>query len=1269
MSQPHLPLFGILASLDVTERNAAALTLIKALAVLQNSHSCDLDPTKEDIDITEKTLDILCHPDVVYALKRLIRGLPSDREAARQGFSLALTELLIGLNFLTVKIVLELLFRFTEIKNFMKGKEERNHMFGRIFGFMSIIQSGMLTRPRTTDEDIKLIIDDLVEYSREKSYLSEVCHQVLVMMLPQIINHPKSVKYIVDTVFAEGVNTPDELNVAMVLKEHLDQINSGLSKEDQINWTRVLGKSWKNPIILHPSNLKYLGLLLKEASTEEGTQPSSNWRQNLHPVWDRILAQYFNNANNVSVSQIAPFRDFWNVVIDSTLFDSSSSHERKYWGFQIFERVLPVLDEDQLPLIFTTNFMRCFVNNLASEDRFLNKAAKHTMAAMHARADTNEAVRLTLITQLLDKNPNFDRMSRSKTVETLLGGLDVTHIKDYLQYLTKAFVEQETSESNSVERGKRVDVSRQWTIDQMFSLFRNPKVPREEGWIKSILEFYLVHAFFEIKKADSKNKYAEAHRLPSPPLSGPTRESCRGRFYSMMAELSTMAPLAAKRENEETEAINYSRKLNGTMVDGTFWCSYALNMMVDLEKNKNFQSLVTLGDDAAKAKKTALALVGKIQERSKKASKGLKAQYKAFELLFVQMILQLYIEPEDSTNILGELHDCYDKVFGPSSKSKKANGKTSAQDEDGEDEEEIQPVEVIVDILLSFLIKPSALLRHVSEQVFVIFCDKMTKTGLELMLSTLQTKDNKDDMFGEENDEEDEDEDAEADAHNQSGEEEEEEEEEEEGEGEEDDDEDEEETEDMDVDEEEDDEPVDEEFRKKLAAALNMKDGGEDEESSDEELLDDDQMMAFDEKLNEIFRQKKLAKAQQKDAKQTLVHFKNKVLDLLELYIKKQSSNELVLELVVPLLSLVVTPSAGNMPIHDKIVSLLRNKLAKIKDYPREYDEEHVFEILSQVHELAKKSPDGKSSSLCGELSLLLVKVLIGGQDEKTAVGETKVERTAVSTGKRTRGMSKKSKAAAEVDPEEAALKAKQDRVIGLYSASLKEFMTRKHSNLSAKMFLEFIDRFPHLAWHLSSTLLEYTSPKAVVKTFRQTMAFTMLAALVKRLANKNTPEFEPLFLETVPLIRNSLIETFEGAFVDVEKNEATATAAARGLNVARLREILKFAILSARMAKRSENRVKEIWQTEKMGPLLQRISEDGRFNSGALRSLIQQMLVLIESEIKLMRGSVKKQEKQEKRKRALEAQANGSSKKKAHRSKKRKVATTKSTTSTLSEA
>ncbi|KAF9969908.1 DNA-directed DNA polymerase [Actinomortierella ambigua] len=1254
-----MPLYGVLASLEAEERNAAALTLLKSLAVLQKGHRSFVDNwdvllAEED---TEERLDKLCHPNVVYALKRLLRGLPSDREAARQGFSLALTELLIGLEFLSASIVLKMLLRFTEIKNFMKGKEERNQMFGRIFGYMSIIQSGLLTRPTTTADDIKTMVDDLVDYSQEKSYLSECCHQVMVSLIPQITEYPESNKYIVVKIFAEGVNTPDQLSVAMALKDHIDTINAQLPKQDQIQWTKLLGRSWKHADIFHVSNLKYLAQLLKETSSEEGAQPSSNWRQRIHPVWDRILDHYFGAAQ--STSQSASFQDFWNVVIDASLFDQSSSHERRYWGFQVFERALPLLKDDQLPLVFTTNFMRCFVNNLSSEDRFLNKAAKHTMAAMHAVAEKNEAVRLTLVIQLLDKTPNFDQLSRSKTVETLLGGLDVTHIQQYLQYLRNSFLNHEGSDSDSAERSKQIGLRRQWAIDQMFALFRNSKVPREESWISSILQFYLINAFFEIKRADAKSKYVEAHALPKPELSTATRGYCKARFYSMMAELSTMAPLAPKKA-EEGEHANYSRKLNGTMLDGTFWCSYALSMITNLEKNKNFSPIVTLDERASEAKREALALINKIQDKSKKASKDIKAQYKAFELLFVQMVLQLYVEPEDSANILGELHECYNKVFAPPAKksagaakaSKKRKNAAEEDDEEEAEEEELQPVEVILDILLSFLIKPSALLRHVSEQVFVIFCDKMTKTGLELLLSTLSTKDNKDDMFGEEGaGEEEHDHDHSDDEDDEENDEENDEEDEDEDE---EDDEDEGESEDMEIDEDpEEDVPVDEDLRKRIAEALQMQNGAvgsssnENSDEEEEELLDDDQMMAFDEKLSEIFKQKKLAKTQERDAKQTLVHFKNKVLDLLELFVKKQSHNELVLELIVPLMSLVLVPSTSNKPVHDKINALLRNKLAKIKDYPRECNEEHVFEILTQVHELAKKAPDAKFSSLCGELSLLLVKVLIGGEDSATILVESK----APAAGKK-KGKSKETTA--------NALDANQQRIVSLYIASLQEFMTRKNSNLSAKLFLEFIERFPHLAWHLSATLLDFMSPKAAVKSFRQAKAFDMMAALVKRLANKKNPEFEQLFLNTLPLIQESFQETVERTLAQAQGGEDNESGG-KALTVARLREILKFVTTSARMVKNGDRDVQAIWKTLEMGPLLQKLAEDSRFeSSGALRSMIQTLLVLMGSDIKLV---MKKQEKQEKRKRALEEQqakekdGSDKKKKKAHRSKKRKVA------------
>ena len=72
---------------------------------------------------------------------------------------------------------------------------------------------------------------------------------------------------------------------------------------------------------------------------------------------------------------------------------------------------------------------------------------------------------------------------------------------------------------------------------------------------------------------------------------------------------------------------------------------------------------------------------------------------------------------------------CYQKVF---KQSKRPRRRKKGDDDMEEDPE---PIDMLVDILLGFLGKPSVLLRHLTEQVFEVFCDQMTKTALDLLLS------------------------------------------------------------------------------------------------------------------------------------------------------------------------------------------------------------------------------------------------------------------------------------------------------------------------------------------------------------------------------------------------------------------------------------------------------------------------------------------------------------------------------------------------------
>ncbi|KAI7038676.1 hypothetical protein KC352_g46770, partial [Hortaea werneckii] len=92
-------------------------------------------------------------------------------------------------------------------------------------------------------------------------------------------------------------------------------------------------------------------------------------------------------------------------------------------------------------------------------------------------------------------------------------------------------------------------------------------------------------------------------------------------------------------------------------------------------------------------------------------------------------------------------------------------------------------------------------------------------------------------------------------------------------------------------------------FDRKLADALGTAkaDEGSDDDESD---MDDEQMMALEPHLTNIFKERKKdasKKQEGKDAKENIINFKNRVLDLLNIYVKGQYGQTLALDLILPL--------------------------------------------------------------------------------------------------------------------------------------------------------------------------------------------------------------------------------------------------------------------------------------------------------------------------------------------------------------------------------
>ena len=356
------------------------------------------------------------------------------------------------------------------------------------------------------------------------------------------------------------------------------------------------------------------------------------------------------------------------------------------------------------------------------------------------------------------------------------------------------------------------------------------------------------------------------------------------------------------------------------------------------------------------------------------------AKYRHTEYVYSLTLLQVYNGEGDAIMMLTDL-DAARRAMLKKEKDLQVGGQ-----------------DIFVEIVLSFLGNPRTLFHKIGEEAFSIFSSEIRSSGLQSLIDILDTEESlegQQELFNPENDDdvgsqsstdsEDGSEDGsdvevvdgrEGDlagsASSASG-------SDESGESENDDS--------SDEGSSEDDAELTE-FNNLLALTLQTSkpklNGEAPDESSDESDMDDDQMMALDPQLTKIFRQRSKTtntKQQRMNAKQNVVHFKSRALDLLAIYLAKQCSNPLLLDLLIPLLRR--TRGQANEKIADKVGKVLRtffNTRTKHKaSLPVPEDVEAVWEVLKGIHEEAKMGGGAKThANTCSSASLYVVKVLVG---------------------------------------------------------------------------------------------------------------------------------------------------------------------------------------------------------------------------------------------------------------------------------------------------
>ncbi|OAQ99546.1 hypothetical protein LLEC1_06025 [Akanthomyces lecanii] len=855
-------LYDLLASEDENQRISAADCIISSL----------VGNERVPESVLERHLE-----------RRLFRGLASGRNAARLGFSLVITELVTQLfgeqalaaahyPGLTFQKAVRILMDKTHPVGNIPGQEERDHYLGQLFGLECFVSSRVIFSEPTR---WNMVLDLLLKIAHKKVWLRSQCGWVIVQALQQM----------------------DQQSAATTLQQIADA-NMAKTADGVAFWITAMSKypdikvkPWRHP--LASKTLGDLASVLKEnfnesskdAHEKKGNAPKqANWTAQLHFVWDIILAYYAGEGIKAD-----EFDQFWQRVVDDGFFSKNATDGQKFKGFMVFQKMLEGLadQKSKVAKLFSKNLLGCLMNQAAKEDRYLHRAAVKALKAIENTVAAHPKSLTTVLRSLLTDNGvyTFDQRTSSKTIDRLLQHSSATSEKKILEVLQLPIPSLSSQEEAQGKANLRAYVE---YVSKVLNASGSAGSEKSSG--KDSFGLYLQEL--------SRMAYSQPEDIPSELLTDQIRELCRSRLESSLSKLT-------RRADDFSGLCTAIAAIDPSSVD----------MDDDIK---------TAVDDALKRMRSLL--------KRKSKTDAAKNVNEALATLHAISIFQLYNEDPDAMESLKDLAQYDDKL----SKGDKTEGES----------------ELLVEILLAMVVRPSSLMRQVSQQVFEAFSSHISAGGLQLLtdpLASNETSKGQQELFDTEDDAmlidadalEDSDDNNVIDLDDASdvelgsdvefvnfgGKDDASDEDSEESD---DDDEDDDSDEEDDKDGDEQEGPID---LDELCASIlqsHRLDKDMDAPSSDSDGdMSDSEMMQLDEKLAEVFKQRVKAKPDskkdKKDAKQSVVQFKHRILDLVDIYVKAEGQrlNPLAYALLAPLLNLMRTTSTK--PLASRACEIILN--------------------------------------------------------------------------------------------------------------------------------------------------------------------------------------------------------------------------------------------------------------------------------------------------------------------------------------------------------
>ncbi|XP_063051734.1 myb-binding protein 1A-like protein [Engraulis encrasicolus] len=979
--------------------------------------------------------------ELQYTLKRLVDGLSHTREDARTGYSLALAQLLSVFEDIQLQTILDQIKQKNSLEGLQK-KQIRNVAFGNFFGVLAISQSTRLSKePQILLQCVRL----LQRISQFSEHLRDLPRKTMVDLLSE--TSPE--------VFEETLlgALQSDLTSALSTPEHLELLLVAMQKFPDVLKPKKVKKLLGSAAVVTKENVPQLVDVLRTAAR------SVKKESFLPPVAMDLLELSLREDT---------FDLFWNDVIVGGLMNDQPGPSH-YMCFRLMGSALPHLSVPQIQQVLSSDVMRLYGEHVMlarQPERFKIAPEIEAYVKQFVQGCTDADKQLAVMvgfTQITNQGSPV-MPSAWKVVEGLVplavegyvswlkGMFLKPQLDDCLDFTTRRQKEIQKIEGKSLESVLRL---RKWILPRLTSIVVNQQVKKDEDLVMDIARFIFFHAFFTAKK--STPDIPETENKPSGVLDEKTRAVLVSSFFVLLQHLNHL-PVQGEAGGEEAAP---KKHLSGVTADGSSWL-YCLVQYADvlLTQTKFVQKAKAFSEEQ---KSSWASMMKSVEALQKKAKKAATPETSAFQLLFLLVGIQLFKSQEESVDLIQDIQSCMEKVNAKKTKKKKKA--------DAEEEEEPHWVEVLVEVLLSLLSQPSRLIRNVCKTVFGRICSHVNQGAITAILDVLDPS--KEDSALEVTD--DKDSGKSRKRKNESDDEEEEEEEEDEGEtstkkqkvAEEEGAEEESESSDDDDDDEEDlkdDEEVDPNFRLDLMKVLQGQGALATEgDQSEDEDLDDAAMMKLDGSIATLFAEQKKRMQAKKDERDKLRkekvlirEFKIKVLDLVEVYLDKQSANPLVLGMIEPLLAVIEGSMGSDRELQEidflrRAADIFRNTLCRGKQYCKNVSDRtaELHDLLERLITRSQKLSDSSVALYYFSAALYVVKVLRGvpTQDLKQEGDDSQV------------------KTMGNLDVE---------RVTPLFKEALVSFMTHRKSPLTGAMFLDLFNRLPVFSSNLLDTLVEY---------------------------------------------------------------------------------------------------------------------------------------------------------------------------------------------------